>query len=374
MRTTYNMMISNLSYWTEKQLERFYDAQTVVASGRAVNKASDNPKATGGIMSDTVTISECAQYEANIQKAAQWIELGSTTLDTVSSLLSSAKEIVESASADSAGTTDYAEQLQSICDQIVSLANTKEGSVYTYSGSSSLTEPFSNTASIADGTAGSIKFGLVDAASSVTITITDSSGAVVRTISAASGSEGINTIAWDGRDDSGALLADGEYSFSVTAADASGSTVDSYLAYQGGEKSKTAIIGSDYSVTLNNDGDSIFGAAISSLAQAISALNSTSGSYSASDLVEELQGAIDTLTAEQVTLSNVNSQLDLSESRIEQLNTYVSGNISTLQGSDTADVEAATIEMEALETAHESALETTSAALNMKNLIYYINS
>jgi flagellin-like hook-associated protein FlgL len=367
------MMISNLSYWTEKQLERFYDAQTVVASGREVNKASDNPKAMGGIMSDTVTISECAQYEANIQKAALWIELGSTTLETVSSLLSSAKEIVESASTDSTGAADYAEQLQSIYDQIVSLANTKEGSVYTYSGSSCSTEPFSNTTGIADGTAGGIKFGLVDTASSVTITITDSSGAVVRTISAAGGSEGINTVTWDGRDDSGTLLADGEYSFSVAATDASGSAVDSYLAYQGGEKSKTAIIGSGYTVTLNNDGDSIFSDAISSLAEAISALNSSSGSCSTSDLVDALQGAIDTLTSEQVTLSNVNSQLDLSESRIEQLNTYVSGNISTLQGSDTADIEAATIEMQTLETAHESALETTSAALNMKNLVYYIN-
>ncbi len=375
MRTTYNMMIGNLSYWTAKQLERFYDAQTIVASGREVNKASDNPRAKGEIMSDTVTISECAQYEANMQNAVQWIERSSTTLDTVSSLLSSAKEIVQSQAADSTtGSQDYAEQIESIYGQIVSLANSKDGSVCIYSGSSCKTEPFSYTACIADGQAGDIKFGLVRSADSVTVAVTDSTGAVVRTISGSSGSEGINSLTWDGCDDSGSLLPDGEYSFSVTAADSGGAEVDAYLAYQGGDKSKTAIISSNYSVTLNNDGSSIFSKALSSLSEAIYALkNSASGSYSSSDLSDALQQAIDAVTSEQVALANINSQLETSESRIEQLKTYVSGNISTLEGSTTEAKEEAAIKLQSQETAHESALETTSAALAMKNLVYYIN-
>jgi len=51
----------------------------------------------------------------------------------------------------------------------------------------------------------------------VDISILDGTGAVVRNIAASSMASGINTLSWDGKSDSGAALADGQYLFKVAA-------------------------------------------------------------------------------------------------------------------------------------------------------------
>lgn len=79
---------------------------------------------------------------------------------------------------------------------------------------------------VTGGVAGNISMGLASDASSVTITIEDENGNVVRTLTSGSMSAGAQSVAWDGKDDSGATLADGLYSYSVSATDANGQAVD----------------------------------------------------------------------------------------------------------------------------------------------------
>jgi len=63
-------------------------------------------------------------------------------------------------------------------------------------------------------------------ASDVEIKIVDATGKVVRTIDAGSMKEGVNAVTWDGKDDAGAVVPAGAYSFSVNAANG-GTTVKS---------------------------------------------------------------------------------------------------------------------------------------------------
>ena len=79
---------------------------------------------------------------------------------------------------------------------------------------------------VTGGVAGDISLGLASDASSVTITIEDQNGNIVRTLSSGSMAAGAQTVAWDGKSDSGATLEDGLYSYSVSATDASGAAVD----------------------------------------------------------------------------------------------------------------------------------------------------
>jgi flagellar basal-body rod modification protein FlgD len=64
---------------------------------------------------------------------------------------------------------------------------------------------------------GSYGFGLAGAATQATVTITDTAGKAVRTISLGAQPAGVSTLVWDGKNDAGAQVADGTYSFSVSA-------------------------------------------------------------------------------------------------------------------------------------------------------------
>jgi flagellar basal-body rod modification protein FlgD len=63
-------------------------------------------------------------------------------------------------------------------------------------------------------------------ANSVSAVIKSSAGAVVRTIKAGPTSQGPLQLPWDGRDDSGNILAAGSYSISLTALDTQGKAVN----------------------------------------------------------------------------------------------------------------------------------------------------
>ncbi|MDD2736627.1 MAG: flagellar hook assembly protein FlgD [Desulfuromonadaceae bacterium] len=77
-----------------------------------------------------------------------------------------------------------------------------------------------------DGTAPcGLVFDLSLPSASTQLSIVDASGRTVKTADLGASKAGENSIYWDGRDSSGALLPAGAYTFSVKAASATGSTV-----------------------------------------------------------------------------------------------------------------------------------------------------
>ncbi|MBK6980927.1 MAG: flagellar hook assembly protein FlgD [Betaproteobacteria bacterium] len=60
-------------------------------------------------------------------------------------------------------------------------------------------------------------YSLEEPATALTITVSDAAGKPVRTITLGARQPGISTFEWDGRDDAGRALADGAYSFAVSA-------------------------------------------------------------------------------------------------------------------------------------------------------------
>ncbi len=72
----------------------------------------------------------------------------------------------------------------------------------------------------------SVNFILDGSADEVTIEIRDEAGVVVKTISAKSMSSGEQSVEWDGKDDEGGELAEGNYTFNVEATDVDGNVID----------------------------------------------------------------------------------------------------------------------------------------------------
>jgi flagellar basal-body rod modification protein FlgD len=82
-----------------------------------------------------------------------------------------------------------------------------------------------NTTTFDGSTAASLEFSLPLAAASAQISIIDGSGHTVRTAALGSCNAGDNGVSWDGRDNSGALLPAGAYTFAINATTASGSAI-----------------------------------------------------------------------------------------------------------------------------------------------------
>ena len=71
--------------------------------------------------------------------------------------------------------------------------------------------------SVAGGVAGKIGVDIPSTADSVTVQVLDKSGNVVRNIDMKGQTAGVHDVAWDGTNDQGAAVADGDYTFKVTA-------------------------------------------------------------------------------------------------------------------------------------------------------------
>ena len=84
-----------------------------------------------------------------------------------------------------------------------------------------------NVFTVNSGEVGDLSYVLNGAASSVKVSIYDSSGKLVRTLDQGGQATGEHEISWDGKDSNGNTMADGTYSFKVTATDAKGNAVDS---------------------------------------------------------------------------------------------------------------------------------------------------
>ncbi|MGO4154639.1 flagellar hook assembly protein FlgD [Cupriavidus sp. YAF13] len=81
-----------------------------------------------------------------------------------------------------------------------------------------------NATTVASGVPGQIGVDLPATADAVTVSVLDKDGNVVRTIDMKGQTAGVHDIAWDGKNDAGVAVADGDYSFKV-AATANGKSV-----------------------------------------------------------------------------------------------------------------------------------------------------
>jgi len=371
MRITRSMMVNNSIYLTSKQAEILADAQTITSTGRQINKPSDDPAAAGRLLSDRTTLSRYGQYESNISQAMTWIEASETTLDSASTFLQEAKDIMSSLSSGNTDTSeDYAEELETIYAQVLSLANSRYGSGYMYGGGSNTqTAPFSNTVSVSSGAAQDILFDMAEEASTLIIDVTDNTGNVVRGMTISGGTAGTNSIVWNGLDNNGNPLPDGQYDFSVSAIDEDGNVVAVFPSYRGSEEAKTVITGENSSSVLNNNGKKIFSEALSSLHQSITAIENGEDQDVFSTITEALQTVIGGITTERTAQACINSQLETRQNRLDALTVNLN---SRIYETETGSKEEAAIKLQAQENAYEEAIAAAKTILNLPTLSDYL--
>jgi len=145
MRITQEMMANNLSRNLSQNTEKLMNAQSIVSSGKKITKASDDPVGMSNILDYRKTLESVDQYSRNISQANTGLNLADSTLSDIEALLNQAKQL---ALAQANGTTSNddrqiaAGQVQQIRDQIVQLANTKQGNQYLFGGRKTGSPPY----------------------------------------------------------------------------------------------------------------------------------------------------------------------------------------------------------------------------------------
>ena len=76
-----------------------------------------------------------------------------------------------------------------------------------------------------DGTATQLNYSLPSATAATTVTVTDSLGKTVRTFNMGVNASGLNSIVWDGKSNTGALLSAGIYHFAVEGKASDGTAI-----------------------------------------------------------------------------------------------------------------------------------------------------
>ncbi|MBF0274212.1 MAG: flagellar hook-associated protein FlgL [Nitrospinae bacterium] len=129
-----NTLLNNINTINYSLME----TQQQLASGKRVNKPSDNPVNARSIIEIQSTISRDTQYLRNIDYSRRWLEQSETALSQASNLISRAKEITvqmsNSVAYDTQNMINVATEVKQMISETISLGNTTVGSRYLFGG------------------------------------------------------------------------------------------------------------------------------------------------------------------------------------------------------------------------------------------------
>lgn len=149
MRVSNAMMANNIKGYLAKHTESLLDIQERIASGKRINRPSDDPVGMGIALTYRNNIASIDQFNENISNAKVQIETVEDILDGVTDLLSDAKEIA--ADTDPEMRAILADQVSVIREQVLQLANSKHNGNYLFHGDRTDSQPFDSVTGAYDG-------------------------------------------------------------------------------------------------------------------------------------------------------------------------------------------------------------------------------
>ncbi|RPH50330.1 MAG: flagellar hook-associated protein 3 [Desulfobacteraceae bacterium] len=146
-KTIYDVVKLNLGIAAEEM----NNANRIVSSGKRISDLSDDPVGLTQALKIKSVLSGLDQMGRNISLGKSWLVSSESALSNVQELISDAKALsvqMASSTTSAAQRASASLTVQSMLDEIVSLANTEVGGRYVFSGSKTDTAPFGS-----DGTA-----------------------------------------------------------------------------------------------------------------------------------------------------------------------------------------------------------------------------
>ena len=152
MRVSDNMKFNTIVNNLFRVQDSYNKAMEKMASQKKINRPSDDPIGMSRVLDLRKSKASVAQYRRNIDSCKPWIETTESNLSSVDKLLVKAREIATAQSTATASPETRsisAGSVQQIIDEMLSLANSKYGDRYLFSGTKMDKAPFSSSASAA---------------------------------------------------------------------------------------------------------------------------------------------------------------------------------------------------------------------------------
>ncbi len=148
MRVSQNQVYDSILYYVRKNSYAYYRANEKVASGKEINRPSDNPEAAGRATRYRTKMSGIQQYQENIGQGKAFLNHADTSLGLAYDLLVSAKEIALSganANRSEEELLGFAGNVSAIRGQLVTEANAKLNGQYLFAGYKTTQTPYDDS-------------------------------------------------------------------------------------------------------------------------------------------------------------------------------------------------------------------------------------
>lgn len=142
MRVTHQSASESVINNVRQQSGQILKTQETIASGKRINRASDDPRGMARILDTRQLLSSLAQYQRNITQGEIRIDALETTLATVDDFIARARGIVANADQDIDSQAVLADDVAKIREQVIQLANNHLGDTYLFAGHNTATAPF----------------------------------------------------------------------------------------------------------------------------------------------------------------------------------------------------------------------------------------
>ncbi|MGH1504194.1 MAG: flagellar hook-associated protein FlgL [Acidimicrobiales bacterium] len=149
-RVTDLQMSTHRATWIESARTRLASAEETIATGRRINRASDDPTATAEVLRHERRLGRLDQLERNAGNARVWLDAADKTLQAADANLARAKTLTVQAANDTLEADErsaIAAELRALADQLLSQANTRVSGRAIFAGSADTDDAFA-----ADGT------------------------------------------------------------------------------------------------------------------------------------------------------------------------------------------------------------------------------
>lgn len=148
MRVTQNMMNSKMMMNLNANNTRMDKYQDMLATGKRINKPSDDPVGVGYTMRYEAQISRNDQYQRNVDEAVSRLEFTDSMLNQINNVVQRARELAVRGSSDSLADKDresISKEIDQLYKQLVSAGNTQFNGQYIFNGQTTDLQPYDET-------------------------------------------------------------------------------------------------------------------------------------------------------------------------------------------------------------------------------------
>ncbi|NMI03910.1 flagellar hook-associated protein FlgL [Paenibacillus sp. SZ31] len=145
MRITNNMLSSQLILNLNRNAQQMNSTQTQLATGRKINKPSDDPVGITYSLRYRAELSSNEQYQKNVDSAVSWLDFNDTVMDQAGSVVQRLRELTVQAAT---GTNPQSaldsinEEVKQLKAQLVDISNSTLNGKYVFNGETYDVKPY----------------------------------------------------------------------------------------------------------------------------------------------------------------------------------------------------------------------------------------